>query len=115
MSPEAKQKWITFGPVLRQGGVLGTLSLLIVALWQGGVFEAVAGRMSTNAADNNVLDKAKAYADERTNAVSQEVAAIKEKIANLEATVKESVQEQRATNRQVGELVGELRAIRRAP
>lgn len=117
MSPEARQKWRDAAPALaRQGGTLGTLALLIVALWQTGVLEAVAGRMRSDSGDqSHALEDSKAYTDERTNAVSRDVAAIKEKIAALESTVKESLAEQKTTNRQVGELVGELRAIRRPP
>lgn len=122
MTEKAKQVTTDLVKALARHGPWGAvvaalLMLLMNPQIMAAAVDGVAGRTDKKieAAEHRAVAVAKAYTDEQTNAVSRDVAAIKEKIAALENTVKESLAEQRSTNRQVGELVGELRAIRRNP
>lgn len=126
-----KQRQVTADVVkaLARHGPWGAVVAVLLLMLMNPQIMAAALEGVTGSADKKIesakaqaVAEAKSYVDEKTNAVIHDVASIKERLASLDAklaavdvTVKESLKEQRDTNRQVGELVGELRAIRRTP
>lgn len=85
-----------------------SLAIIAVACWQSGLLDSWAGRVATQP----VIAEARAYTDEQVRNMSSHIAAIETRVAGVENTLREAVTEQRLMNRQIGELVGELRARR---